>query len=216
MEEEECVENWFYGWVEQPTNGMKKESTNKLISLIGIILGLLGVIAFILGHLWPLFLSGGRFSDLLWHNWIFGILGIFSLALQIFGLLRWFGASGRTNAATTFRAWRTNWLAQFTHAFLQFVFLIIYVIMYFVTTNFSVPDQKWYYASFFAGGTMFAILAVSFVTFAKGWWQIYDPEAQLRCEYWNLFGNDRDAEMPEEEEEMAEEETIEEDEDDFF
>jgi len=215
---EDCQENGFWSWLEEPMGeGWEDVETNKLVSLIGIILGHVAIIALILGYLWPAFIPLIGFLLMPWYNWIFIGLGVISLVFQIWGLLKWIAADAEPNAATTFRAWRTNFLAQATGAILQFIAIAVWIIIAIIANSFLLGIISF---SFLIGGFLFAAAAVYMQFFLKAWWYNYDEMGMWRCDTeWSLFGDDSDYEEEEmeeeeevEEEEPAEEETMEEEE----
>ena len=211
MEEDmdECYTNGFFGWLEHEPENVGEEGRNRLLSLVGIILGHVGIIVFVLGHLMPLWNANFMMT---WYNYIFLSLGAISLAFQVWGLIKFLGATGdNTNAATTFRSWRTNFLAQASGAAVQILAMLVVVIYVAVTIGLG---GFWLFLALYGGGFILSIVATYLMFFHKKWWYNNDATGEMRCdEDWSLFGNDNDyEEEPEEEEEMAEEEVVEEEE----
>ena len=207
MEEDiECEQNGFWSWLEEPPMDAGDEETNKLAGIIGIVLGHLGALAGILAYIWPAFLGG--IAAITWNAWIFISLFAISLGFQIWGLIVFLNASGNSNAATTFRAWRMNFIFQAAHAIIQFLSFWIWFIVILVAGGLIAALL---YMGLFIGALLFAGLAVWLMFFIKQWWYLYDEEGMMRCdESWEFFGNDDDYEEMEEEEEVVEEETEEE------
>lgn len=201
----ECNENGFWSWLEGPWEDNADEDTNKLLSLIGIITGHVAVITMILGAFWPLFAIGslGAIGSLVtsvasafgisllpWYHYIFISLGFISLAFQIWGLITWIGADGDRNEATVFRAWRTNFLAQATHAILE---LLVFATWLIITLVANALTRSWLYFALFGSAFVLGGVALYLTFFAKGWWINVDDMRMMRCdEEWSLFGNDED------------------------
>jgi len=210
----ECNENDFWSWLEGPWEDNADEDTNKLLSLIGIITGHVAVLTMIIGAFWPLFGIGAisAFASLFgvkiglpWYYYIFIALGFISLAFQVWGLITWIGADGDRNEATVFRAWRTNFLAQATHAILEFLVFATWLI---ITLINNALLASWLSFAFFVSAFVLGGVALYLTFFAKGWWINVDDMRMMRCdEEWNLFGNDADWEpwWTEEEDDAVEE-----------
>jgi len=167
------------------------EDNNKLLTLIGIIVGHLGILGYLSGALWPLF-SGRGISGLGWYGWVFGVLGLVALAFEVFGLIKYLGADQDTNAATTFRAWRTNFLAQGAGAVVIALSFILWFVLALLARTLT---SSYLYIGFYGGSFLFAGVAVYMMFFAKAWWYNNDESGSMRChEDWSLFGNDDDYE----------------------
>jgi hypothetical protein len=203
LQEADPRENGFWSWLEvEPSGELGEADTNALVGLIGVILGHLGAIGAILGFLWPAFTGG--FARLAWYDWVFAILIFLSLGTQVFGLITWFGANSKPNEATTFRAWRTNFLFQAIHAIIEVIALIFYIIFALAVSKLAFLSIA-LYLGFFGGALIFSVVAVWLTFFLKNWWWNYDSEGQMRYEQdWSLFGNDDGFEGFAKEEEVEE------------
>lgn len=206
---ENCNENDFWAFFEVEMDSNLEEDTNKLISLIGIVTGHVAVLVMIIGAFWPLFGVGTTTTTLSWWLYIFMSLGFVSLGFMVWGLLTWIWADGDTNEARVFRAWRTNFLAQGSHAILEFVIFTTWLIISLVPG----PLTDWYSFAYFLSALVLGAGALYMMFFLKGWWYNVDEMGMMRCdENWNLFAVD-DADWEPwwgEEEDEAVEEMVEE------
>jgi len=189
---EECQENGFWGWLEGEMSGTvwEDEYINKLVSLFGIISGHLGIIAYVVGYAWVGFYDNYGYQALPWYNWLFIALGGVSFIFQLWGLLKWTWADAYPNAATIFRAWRTNFLAQSTGALLAFLAFLTWLLIRLLIFRIIEPVAM---AWILGVGLVFSVVPVYMIFFLKAWWYNYDFAGGMRCdENWDLFGNDEE------------------------
>ena len=181
---ENCNENGFWSWLEVEMDDNLGEEDNKLLSLIGIIVGHVGILAVIMAGLWPLFRVGGGSGTLGWAGYLYLSFGAIALAFMVWGLILWIFADSDTNEATVFRAWRTNFLAQVSGALVSFLMFVLFFI-YSFTVGGGLSD--YYSMGYFIGAFVFGGVAVYMMFFLKGWWYNIDEAGHMRCdEDWNL------------------------------
>lgn len=211
--------HWFWGFFEdKPADGFTNgEEDNKLLGLIGIIMGHLAPILMIIGFVYPGFAGGA--AALGWWTWIFVAVGAIILGFELYGLVLWIFADEDPNKHAIFRTWRWNFLFHGISAIAHFAAMVTILIIVIVAGTFATE-----YVGFILVllSFLFAAGALVLIMFGlKGWWYNWDPEGELQYNMdWSLFGtdpedHDDDMDDMEDEEEVAEDEDTEDAEEDM-
>jgi hypothetical protein len=160
----------------------------EVVGVIGIVFGLLSTAGQIMISAWPVFQFGFYgLPMILWHVWVeVGVL-LLLFTLQIWGLVVHVRSTDQPNAATTFRAWRVNFLANFIGFLVAIASNMLWLVWQVMYNTAPSTIQHVPYIWRAIGYKVLAAIAFWMTFTLKDFYFEYDPEGALRNQDFCMF-----------------------------